>query len=143
MRLLVVGGTSLMTWVVRHLVPENVEVEHAMTLDEVSTILRLRSPQAALFSGSPASRPWDEVHRLCQEHEPPIPTLFHPCVDLDRDEMALSDYADDYCPRPLPACELRREIHRLLGVEEEQPADVDPPPEETAEVACAVGAGTH
>ncbi len=122
MRLLIVGGTSLMAWVIRHLVPEDVEVMHATTLDEVTTILRLRPPKAALFHGNPSTRPWSEVHRLCHTHEPPIPTLFHPCTYLEPDEMRHTDCADDYCPKPLPACELRRQIYRLLGLDGEAEA---------------------
>jgi len=116
MRLLIVGGTDLMAWVVRHLVPEDVEVEHATTLDEVKTILRLRPPRAALFHGKTSTSPWSEVYRLCHTHEPPVPTLFHPCSYLEPDEMKRTDCADEYCPRPLPTCELRRQIIRLLGI---------------------------
>jgi len=105
-----------MAWVVRHLVPGGIEVEHATTLDEVKTLLRLRPPQAALFHGKALTRPWSEVYRLCHTHEPPIPTLFHPGSYLEPDEIEGGDYADEYCPTPLPACELQRQIYRLLGV---------------------------
>jgi len=117
MRLLIVGGTDLMAWVVRHLVPGDIKVEHATTLDEVKTILRLRPPQAALFHGKASMRPWSEVYRLCHTHEPPIPTLFHPCSYLEPDEMKRRNCADEYCQKPLPACELQYQIYRLLGID--------------------------
>lgn len=116
MRLLIVGGTDLMAWVVRHLVPGDIEVEQATTLDEVKTILRLRPPQAALFHGKASTRPWSEVYRLCHAHEPPIPTLFYPGSYPGPDEIRHTGYADEYCQKPLPACELQHQLYRLLGI---------------------------
>lgn len=106
-----------MAWVVRHLLPEEVDVEHATTVDEVKTILKSHPPRAALFHGNPSTRPWSEVHRLCYTHDPPVPTLFHPGSYLEPEEMKRTDCADEYCPRPLPACELRRQVYRLLDIE--------------------------
>lgn len=111
-----------MAWVVRHLLPEEVDVEHATTVDEVKAILERHPPKAALFHGNPSTRPWNEVHRLCHTHDPPVPTLFHPCSYLEPEEMKRTDCADEYCPKPLPACELRRQLYRLLGIE--PPADI-------------------
>jgi len=118
MRLLIVGGTDLMTWVVRHLVPADVEVVQATTLDEVKTLLRAHPPQAALLHGCASARPWSEVYRLCHTHQPPIPTLFYPGSYLEPDEMPRKKSADEYCRKPLRANELQHQIYRLLSLDE-------------------------
>ncbi len=118
MRLLVVGGSQLMTWVVRHLVPAEIEVEHATTEKQVRGILRYRPPQVALFNVSTSPFPWREVQQLCRGHEPPIPVLFHSYACLDRDEAGIPEEVEHYFPQQLPTCELRRELHSLIRTAE-------------------------
>ena len=88
-RLLIVGDSQLVNWVVRHLVPEEVVVENAATRNQVREAFNERCPDAVLLDVKRADGPWLEVARRCQGHRPPIPFLVYAGVELDPAEVGI------------------------------------------------------
>lgn len=108
MRLLIVDGNVLLTWVVRHLAPADVEVENAATLEQVESELRNRPPSAVLLNVRRLAGPWREVAGWCREHRPPIPVLFLAGAFLDPAEIGIRIGRRSFVTESLAAGDLDR-----------------------------------
>ena len=122
MRILLVGGSELMAWVVRRVAPSHVEVQHGKTFEEARSALRDRPPQAALFAVTPSRQPWDQLAQVCRERRPPIPFIdyFHAGGESPRPGAAGSR-SDPHVP--VPVDDLRERLEELIG--EAMPGEVE------------------
>ena len=80
-RVLVVDGSHLMVWLVRTLVPDDVQVVQAGRFGEAQALLTSDPPDAAIFNLTPSTLEWSRLISLCHEHAPPIPFVL--CTTLD------------------------------------------------------------
>ncbi len=110
MRLLLVDGNVLLAWVVRHLAPADVEVECADTREQIETALRERPPDGVLLNLRRASGPWHEVAAWCQQHDPPIPVLYHDGAYLDPVKEGIQLDDESFFTESLAAGDLDRLI---------------------------------
>ena len=109
-RLLIVGGSLLLTWVVRHLVPTEVEVENSTTLKQVKAAFLDHPPDAVLLNVRQTTGPWRKVARECQRQRPPIPVLFHAGAELDPAEAGIAADDHSFFTEQLAASDLDRLI---------------------------------
>ena len=114
MRILLIGGSELMAWVVRRVAPSRVEVQHGKTFEEARSALRDRPPQAVLFAVTPSRQPWDELAQICRERQPPIPFVdyFHVGGEFPEPEAAGTN-PDPHVP--VPVDDLRQKLEALIG----------------------------
>ena len=115
MRLLLVGESELMAWVIQHLTPTGVQVERSETLAEALSVLSTRPPDAAIFTIGPGRLPWDSLARLCRNHEPPIPFLCWSSVLRDPAEARIEGVPRDrLIALPLSLTDLEASMTQLL-----------------------------
>ncbi len=110
-RLMIVGGSLLLEWIVRHQVSPEVEVEHVRTLDQARERFRDRAPDAVLLSVRPGPGQWREVAGWCHGHHPPIPTLIHAGAHLDPAEAGIELDNRSFFTESLGPADLDRLIH--------------------------------
>lgn len=115
MRVLLIGGSQLMAWVVAHLAPPHAEVEHCETFADAEATLSLRPPRAVVFAVTPDREPWTELADLCALHQPPIPffAYFLP-RDSAAEPGAAGSGASGSVRRPLSAQQLRSKLEELV-----------------------------
>lgn len=114
MRVLLIGGSHLMAWVVAHLAPPSADVEHCETFAEAKAALLLRPPRAVVFAATPDREPWSELADMCSRHQPPIPffAYFPPRASVA--EGGASGGAESgSVRRPLSAQQLRSKLEEL------------------------------
>lgn len=115
MRVLLVGGSHLMAWVVGRLAPTCADVEHCATFAEAEAALRLHPPRAVVFAVSPRREPWSSLADVCLRHQPPIPFFaYFPPRDSAAEAGAVSGAGRVGVRRPLPAEELRIRLEELI-----------------------------
>ena len=120
MRLLIVDGNLLLTWVVRRLAPA-VEVESAATREQVECELRERPPDAVLLNVRRPAGPWREVAGLCRRHRPPIPVLFHAGAHVDPAELGIRTDRRSFFTESLTAGDLDRLLEAVKNGAAVQP----------------------
>ena len=114
MRLLLVGGSELLAWVIGCVAPPRVDVQHGRTFEEARSALRGRPPQAAIFAVTPSRTPWDQLAESCRAHQPPIPFIDYFDVGGEiREPGATGPHADLHTP--VSTDELRAALEELLG----------------------------
>ena len=125
MRLLVVGGNPILCWIVQHLVPDDVAVELAATLEAARETILHRPPDAVVVRVMPRPCPCREIVELCRRQRPPIPTLFYSGAYLDPDELDVPAAGDGFSAAP---GDLRRHLDRLIDAAECRGSAGGPPP---------------
>ena len=117
MHLLVLDGSRVLLSLVRRLAPAGVEVESVATFDEALKRLALRPPEALIVDLTPADLPWQELQRLCQKHDPPIPVLYESCVHRNPLDAGLTELSDTghFLEKPYSVAQLLEEIERLVA----------------------------
>ena len=117
MRLLVLDGSRLLQTVVRHLAPNEVEVEEALSFDQAVSKLRADPPDALIVNVIPVDLNWHDLKSFCESHSPRIPVLFESCVYRSPEEAGLGALDDtaSFLTKPYHVDELRAEIDRLLA----------------------------
>lgn len=116
MRVLVLDPSRILTYLVRHETPPEVEVEEAASLDEAERRLREDPPDAAVVSLPPAHLPWRSFQHLCASRRPPVPVLYESCVHTCADEAGLDPH-DGYAAflaKPARPAELRGALAELV-----------------------------
>jgi DNA-binding response OmpR family regulator len=116
-RLLVLDASRILTYLVRHETPAEVEVEEAVSLEEAERLVREHPPDAAVVSLPPAHLPWRSFQHLCASRRPPVPVLYESCVHTCAVEAGL-DPQDGYAvflPKPARPAELRGALAELVA----------------------------
>ncbi len=80
-RLLVVDGSELLTWMVSRIAPLGVEVERASSFSQAEKILSNNPPDAAIFNLSPCIPIWRNLIEACVQSVPIIPFLCTAAID--------------------------------------------------------------
>ncbi|TNF72479.1 MAG: hypothetical protein EP299_09620 [Acidobacteria bacterium] len=117
MRLLVLDGSRLLQMVVRHLAPDEVEIEEAHSFDQAVGKLRTDPPDALIVNVIPVDLNWHDLKSFCESHSPRIPVLFESCVYRSPEEAGLGslDETARFLTKPYHVDTLRDEIDRLLA----------------------------
>ena len=80
-RLLVIDGSELLTWMVSRIAPVGVEVDRAATFSEAERILNNNPPDAAIFNLAPCIPIWRHLIEACVQSKPVIPFLCTAAMD--------------------------------------------------------------
>jgi len=72
-RVVLIGGSALMAWIVAQVAPADLEIEHRSGFAEAKLVLVTRTPDAVLFALTPERPPWNELLRWCRQQQPPVP----------------------------------------------------------------------
>lgn len=116
LRLLVVDGSPLAAWVITRLVPDDVRVITATSLQQARDVLVDDPPHAVILNLTPSRVSWRDVVELCKQRHPPIP--FRCSSALDVSEWADSDLPcsrKDHFVKTIPVDEFKRVVLELVG----------------------------
>ncbi len=114
-RLLIVDGSSLMTWLVGTLFPEEFSIRQVRSFRVAESVLRNDPPDAVILNLTPCHLDWSLLDRLCRGHRPPVPVLYcatgRECI-VDVDELPCP--TDEILFKPFGMSAFRARVEILL-----------------------------
>lgn len=116
MRLLVLDDSPLLSWLIRHELAGEAEVEVVGDFECAERRLIERPPAAVVVNLPPAELPWRRFQHLCATRRPPVPVLYESCLFGTANGVGI-DPADGYAaflPKPATRAELGAALRDLL-----------------------------
>lgn len=114
--MLVLDSSHILTYLVRHETPVEVEVEEAASFAEAEQRVRECPPDAVVVSLPLAHLCWRSFQRLCASQRPPVPVLYESCLHSCAAGVGI-DPRDGYAaflPKPAHPAELRAALAELV-----------------------------
>lgn len=115
-RLLIVDGSPLTAWLITRVVPPDVRVATATTMQDAERLLTDDPPDAVIFNLTPCRIGWRRLVELCLARQPPIPFRCSSAVEgsaLRDTEMPCR--TEDHFEKTIPVDSLKRVVADLIA----------------------------
>ena len=115
-RLLIVDGSPLTAWLVTRVVPADVRVTTATTMQDAERQLTDDPPDAVIFNLTPCRIGWRRLVEMCLAHTPPIPFRCSSAVEGSAmHDRGLPCRREDHFAKTIPVGDLKRVITDLIA----------------------------